>query len=108
MIPAVNPEKAKSILGIIIDAPIEEVDKLMKESHYNVTTLTNFKKGLELEYQRVENMKNQILNRVQKGEVDKEQGNTTVQELYIVLQRIEDRATLVQKFIEELKIDFKN
>jgi uncharacterized protein YaaQ len=97
-------EKKKSLLGVIIDAPIEEVDKLLKDSHYNITALLNFKKGLELEYQRAETTKNQLMAGIENNTVDKEKSEEIIQQLYIAMQRIEDRATVVQKYIEELEI----
>jgi ribosome recycling factor len=99
---------SKSVFGAIIDAPIEEVDNLLKKSNYNITVLINFKKGLELLYLRVEAVKNEILDRMKKGDINEKIGNEEVKQLYIALQKIEDRATLIQSYITDKKIDFKN
>jgi hypothetical protein len=98
----------KSALSIIIDAPIEEVDNLLKVSHYNITALTNMKKGLELQYQRVEVTKNMLIEGIVKGEVHQDGDSETLNDLYIILQRIEERATLLQQYINELKVDKRN
>ena len=98
--------KPINTIGDLIDCTdIKGLVGMLKEMTYG--NLCNLKKSLEAEYQRVEITKNELNKRLVIGSTSEEektkiQGMTST--LYVVLQRIEDRATL----IEEVKKDKSN
>lgn len=99
----------KSLLSTIIDSPIEEVDAILKEGKFSITVLTNLKKGLELQYQRVTYTKDGIVQGIKNKSYDNmTEAENTLKNLYVALQLIEDRAKLIQQYINDLKVDFRN
>jgi len=96
--------KDRSVLGAMIDSKVEDIDAFLKEANYNVTQLVNIKKGFEMEYLRVTTVKDQLLKQVNDKVIEEEKANSVLEDLYISLQRIEDRATLVQVHIEEKRL----
>ena len=96
----------KSVIGQVIDADTEEIADILTD--YSYGQLTNIKKGLEMEYARTETVKNQIAEQIEKDEVEdgKEQlAQDTLDELYVALQRIEDRACIVEELKRQKSID---
>jgi glycerol-3-phosphate responsive antiterminator len=93
----------KSAMGMIIDSPLEELDKYFKEQNYNLTDLKNIKKALEMEYQRVTLMKDDVLKKLQEKMKRKkrQEFETLFNNLYVILQRIEEKATFIQTIITE-------
>ena len=93
-----SEEKFTSI-GMIIDAPIEEVISLLKG--LDLTSLTNIKKFLEVEYQRVEYTKKMLILSVEENKNTLEEVKPHLDNLYLVLQKIEDRCKVVHELITE-------
>lgn len=91
-------------IGMLIDTPYDTLENYLNNSGLNVTGLTNIKKALELEYERVTYVKDCIIKRVTDGEITKEQSETTLQELYKVLGRIEMRTILLARLINGRKL----
>lgn len=83
---------------------LEEVKKELKSFNYG--QLVNTKKYLELEYSRAETLKNAMIEGLKsdKFKVDKKLAEETLEELYKVLQRIENRAVLVENLKEEREV----
>lgn len=98
---------SKSAIGKIIDSPIEEVKAHLET--LNMTGLLNFKKSIELQYNKVEMTKEQLIiglkNNMFKGK-DKKVAKTTLDDLYKVLQKLEDVATIIEVLKKERAIDF--
>lgn len=97
-----------TIMGAIINAPIEAVEKMLNEGDYNLTVLTNLKKGLELEYCRVADTKDRLIEAIKNSTDDvslKEKSESVLKDLYTALQLIEDRAILVQTHINNRKLN---
>lgn len=85
---------------------IEEVEKELRDFSYG--QLVNTKKYLELEYSKAETLKNALLTGLNNDKFigDKKQAEDTVNELYRALQRIEDRALLVEKLKGEKEVRY--
>lgn len=90
-------------IGQLIDTNnTEELVEYLNELNYG--HLCNVKKMLEGEYQRVETTKDALGTKVlddKTPEDEKKQAKALIEQLYIALQRIEDRCTLV----EQLKLE---
>lgn len=77
----------------------------LKKSKFSMTELLGLKKGLELQYQRVAVVKDRLIELLIKYEVHpSDDPDTIFNQLYIVLQLIEDRANVVNQYIEDLKM----
>ena len=85
---------------------IEEAERELRDFSYG--QLVNTKKYLELEYNKAETLKNALLTGLNNDKFieDKKQAEDTVNELYKALQRIEDRALLVEKLKEEKEVSY--
>lgn len=90
-----------SSLGKIIDSSIKDLDSIVKKESLNLTTLLNIKKLLEMEYQRVVFFKNELLKELNKEGVKKVDIEKTINDLYVILQRIEDKATFFAVLMKE-------
>lgn len=84
----------------IIDMPMEEFKSYVKHIP-NLTELLGLKKTLELEYQKVERVKNDTLD-LQKTSVAKKDTETeqrckdSLEKLYAVLMLIEEKCTVIE------------
>lgn len=89
--------KQFTAMGTIIDATPEEVIPYLKGLDYG--HLTNIKKMLEAEYQRVETTKDALNQRLllKLSETERNQVEGTIEQLYIALQRIEDKCTIIEQ-----------
>lgn len=113
-----NSEEDKTSIGTLIDAPIEEFISTIESMNLNLTGLTNIKKGFEIEYQRAETIKNDAVVRLValKGSPPHATSSHVVRDnhavkvaeiesllntLYVLLQLIEDRATVLQRIIHD-------
>ena len=84
-----------------------DINEARKElAKYEYGQLVNIKKYLELEYSRAETLKDAMLEGLKdsKFNKDKELAEETLEELYKVLQRIENRATLVERLKVEKEV----
>jgi hypothetical protein len=93
----------KSIMGSLIDATIEDFNSILKHGTFTLEDLVRLKKGFELQFQRVEVTKNQIMAGILNHTIDEKEGRASMKDLYAVLQKIEDRAAVLQVFINERK-----
>jgi hypothetical protein len=90
-------------IGQVIDADLEELKEYLAELNYG--QLTNVKKMLEIEYQRVNAVKEGIIVQVQtKLLPNDEKSKKTLSDLYAVLQRIENRATVIATMLQERSV----
>ena len=82
--------------GEIIDAPIEEVVCELHKCDF--TTLVGTKKWAEIEYQRAELMKDALVKQSKEEEEpnNRTQLLRTISDLYIVMAKIEEVATVVE------------
>lgn len=100
-----SKKKQVKSFGDIIDMPIEEFDLYLKKSKFSMTELLGLKKGLELQYQRVVVAKDRLIELSIKHEVHpSDDPDTIFNQLYIVLQLIEDRVNVINQYIEDLKM----
>lgn len=91
----------------VIDMSLEEFCKKCEKSTYR--ELVMMKRYLEVEYNRVEATKNLLLKGIKEGTFtgkDKIEAEDLVVEMYKILQRIEDRAIVVEKFKDLKKVKF--
>lgn len=92
-----------SAIGQIVDTnDIEELVSYLKELSYG--HLLNVKKALEGEYQRVETTKEALATLIMNPKTRKKEKNKAkklMEQLYISLQRIEDRATIVEELLKD-------
>lgn len=91
----------------VIDMKLEEFCKKCEKSTYR--ELAMMKRYLEVEYNRVEATKNLLLKGIKEGTFtgkDKIEAEDLVVEMYKILQRIEDRAIVVEKFKDLKKVKF--
>ena len=99
-----SEEIKKTIVRVLIDCSIEEFNKGIEDTK-NMTHLANVKKMLEMEYQRVTYTKKCMIKYIAKHKDDEnyEEAKTSklLTDLYKILQKIEDRATIVQCLIEK-------
>ena len=89
-------------IGTVIDAKQEDLIPYLKELEYG--HLCNIKKMLEVEYQKVETTKdalNQKLKLDKLEPVKVEEIKKSVQQLYVALQIIEDKCTI----LEQIKVE---
>ena len=101
-------EEKKSAIGKIIDADIEEVSDILEGHSFG--ELTNIKKWFEMEYSRVTKIKDNLNEKIDNKEfvaIQETQAKDTVKELYKILQRIEDRATIIEKLKDGKGVDFQ-
>ena len=87
-----------SSMSQVIDSPIEELTRELEKLGYS--ELLNFKKMIEIQYQELEQIKNQLLEK----EYDTEEAKEVVQDLYKLLQKVEDIATVTEELKKQRKI----
>ena len=91
-----------SDIGKLIDAPIEVFLSVVRE--YSYGALTNIKKAFEVEYQRVEAVVIGLNQKLLSNDINKQERKdieNTLQTLYVALQLIEDRATVLESLKSE-------
>lgn len=94
----------KSVNDILGDST-ENVLKEFSSSEYSLTYIMTLKKNFELEYQRVEVTKDKILESIDKGTTESnEKNNKLIEDLYLVLQKIEDVCTVFEAIRKERTI----
>ena len=94
-------------IGQVIDLDPKVFEDAYFKTHRSLSEVSGMKKLLELEYVRAEYMKNDIIKRIKEGEITKKESENSLFGLYAVLQRIEDKAVILQKHIEEIRAEKK-
>ncbi len=97
--------KEKTTMGTLIDCTIEEFTDAVVNNPHDINSVTNMKKGFEFEYQRVTLAKDSLIKDMNNGvmpKADIKKAVETIQNLYTILQKIEDRCTI----LEELRKTF--
>ena len=101
----VSDSKRPSLVGFIIDNDVETLNAILLEDTMNITGAKGLKKLLELEYLRVEKTYRALQEAIEKKSVeDIAQAGLLSDQMVIALQKIEERATVVQERIESLSI----
>lgn len=88
-----------SSMSQVIDSPIERLTRELEKLGY--TELLNFKKMVEIQYQELEQIKNQLLEK----EDDTEEVKEVVEDVYKLLQKVEDIATVTEELKKQRKIE---
>jgi hypothetical protein len=97
--------KQFSVIGTIIDADSEEVVPYLNGLTYG--HLCNIKKMLEIEYQRVETTKEAINKKLLLSKLTSKERTECIKvkdQLYIALQRIEDKCTIIESIKASKKV----
>lgn len=95
----------QSLVGKLIDGKIEDVAEVVNELNY--TKLLNLKKQMEIEYQRLTLMKDKLKETLEEEDdpIRKNEIKSTINEIYVAMQKIEDIATVIEKIKEERSLD---
>lgn len=97
----------KSFIGILIDSPNKEAEEILKKRTFQ--ELVNIKKSLEMAYERARLTKDELIKGIDSNKfVDKQKAENTVQDLYKVMQKIEDKATIVETLRKEKGVKSKS
>ncbi|MBO8161123.1 MAG: hypothetical protein H0Z24_05755 [Thermosipho sp. (in: Bacteria)] len=95
-----------TFLSKLVDSPIEEAKEMLEDLTF--VDLVNTKKILELEYNRVTFMKDNIAEGLKQNVfADKDRVQEVLEDLYIILQRLEDLATIIETLKKEKDV-YKN
>lgn len=99
-------QEEKSLLGQIIDLPVEEFKKQIVEQKVSVGVIQNIILNLSFAYNECFMRKENILQQVFKGCLNKEdeQVKTVLEGLYAEMTKIELKVTFLKERTEELKI----
>lgn len=96
----------QEFISRLIEEEIEDVAEALKD--FNMTKLSNIKKVIEMEYTRLELMKNKLIE-TREEEDDPIRVNVikeVISDIYVALQRLEDIATIIEELKSQKKIDF--
>lgn len=94
--------KSKSSIGIIIESTVEDFIKAMKNKTYSEMNMT--KKALEMEFSRSTTVKDSLIELMKsQNEDEAKKTQQVINDVYIILQRIEDKAVVLNELMEELR-----
>lgn len=102
-------DEKKTAISTIIDAPIDELKSSLDNNPLKLGELLSFKKGFELQFLRVSNVKDTLLKKKEEGSYqrlslpERDKFDVTLSNMYVALQLIEDRATVIQSYINVIQ-----
>lgn len=92
----------QSMLGKIIDLPLEEFKTELINQKVNVGVMNNLKLNLISAYEELVARKDYIIKRVQNNHIDREYGTKTVEGIYAEMTKIEQKVLYLNERVKEL------
>lgn len=98
-----------SMIGQIIDMPMEDFESELKRQEVNIGTMNNLILNLEAQYNELRQRKDAVLNLVFEGHLDKDNPqidgislNDVLSSLYAEMTKVEQKIVFLKNRVKEL------
>lgn len=98
-----------SMIGQIIDMPMEDFESELKRQEVNIGTINNLILNLEAQYNELRQRKDAVLNLVFEGHLDKDNPqidgislNDVLSSLYAEMTKVEQKIVFLKNRVKEL------
>lgn len=97
-----STQPEQSMLGRIIDLPLEEFKQELINQKVNVGVMNNLKLNLISAYEELVTRKDYIIKRVQNNHIDRDYGTKTIEGIYAEMTKIEQKVLYLNERVKEL------
>ena len=98
-----QPKEEKSMIGKIIDLPMEDFERELVEQKVNIGTMNNLILNLEAIYFDLRNRKDVILNSIFEGRLEKDaETEKAINGLYAEMTKLEQKIIYLKAKVKEL------
>lgn len=97
-----QPKEEKSMIGKIVDLPMEDFERELVEQKVNIGTMNNLILNLEAIYFDFRQRKDLIMKSVFEGRLTKEETDDVIKGLYAEMTKLEQKITYLKARVKEL------
>ena len=97
-----QPKEEKSMIGKIIDLPMEDFERELVEQKVNIGTMNNLILNLEAIYFDLRQRKDVLMQSVFEGRLTKEETDEPIKGIYAEMIKLEQKITYLKAKVKEL------
>ena len=97
-----QPKEEKSMIGKIIDLPMEDFERELVEQKVNIGTMNNLILNLEAIYFDLRQRKDVLMQSVFEGRLTKEETDEPIKGIYAEMIKLEQKITYLKVKVKEL------